>query len=333
MLSAFVLSCPLNSSRHLVTFRKGPSFVSKDVIRRERFSCMSMGKSSAAILTALAVSHCLIFQPPVLAAPEANAGNAPEIAVESVKEMKERSKRNSQMTDPTASGEFKSAKRLAILGNLGEAEAAYRRVTELVPDFAPGYSNLGNIYVARGSYEDAIKAYTTSNELAPLSNDSWLVLVNRGLVRLEVGDPRGALSDMNAAEKLAPKEKSVLAHRGQVWERMEKWDNALVDYGNALKDGNVQPFWFHYSLVLLQRNMPYEASGILNRLHASKYDTDEIRAAQAVVYWDRGLFDQAETAWSNVERPRSFTLKSLEERNWTPRAIEGMKGFRGKQFN
>ena len=54
---------------------------------------MSVAKTSAAVLTAFALSHSLVFQPPVLAAPDVNAEKSSEIAVESAKEMKERSKK------------------------------------------------------------------------------------------------------------------------------------------------------------------------------------------------------------------------------------------------
>jgi len=48
---------------------------------------------------------------------------------------------------------------LARRGYLGRAAAHFERVIELLPEFAGGYGNLGNVMYEQGKYEDAIRRY------------------------------------------------------------------------------------------------------------------------------------------------------------------------------
>ena len=48
---------------------------------------------------------------------------------------------------------------LARRGYLGRAAAHFERVIELLPEFAGGYGNLGNILYEQGKYPDAVRRY------------------------------------------------------------------------------------------------------------------------------------------------------------------------------
>jgi ligand-binding sensor domain-containing protein len=53
---------------------------------------------------------------------------------------------------------------LARRGYLGRAAAHFERVIELLPDFAGGYGNLGNILYEQGKYQEAVRRYEESLE-------------------------------------------------------------------------------------------------------------------------------------------------------------------------
>lgn len=292
-----------------------------------------MNKLGIAVAT-LAIAQTLTMRPLSLAAdiervvePEAVTFRA-EKRTESIEEQKKRSRTNTRVSGE-ASREFSRSVRSAASGDLQSAEEGYRRVIKLAPTFGPAYSNLGNLLVARGAYEEALAAYTSSLDLAPRANDSWLVHVNRGQVSLAMGDARSAMEDMNAAEGLSPKEPAVLANRGAIWEAMGKWDNALSDYRAALRGSVVQPFWMRYGLVLHQRGSSFEALGILNRVR-TKLENDDVYAAQAAIHFDRGEYEMAESAWSAVERPRLYENESFlrNDRKWPPKTVDALQRFR-----
>lgn len=299
--------------------------------------------AAAGIAAAIALSHVIATQTPILAAPVDAAPSAVEEKldvptasdIEStnskiVSEQKAQSRKNTRVSGE-ASQAFARATKMSASGDSIGAEAVYREVIAMAPTFAPARSNLGNLLVARGAYTEAIQAYTESLSLAPRAKDSWVVYVNRGTTRLAMGDVRMAIEDMNAAEKLTPGEPAVLANRGTAWESLGKWDNALRDYQGALRGSQIQPFWLRYALVLHERGRSVEALGILNRL-AAKVASDDVFAAQAAVHFDRGDISLAEGAWSSLERPRLYEKKQFltTDRRWPPKAVDAIVRFRGK---
>lgn len=335
MAIAFSPSAPLVSPR--LTARRASPNVCK---------CQAAGsvRAASAACAALLAAHALsipavaLAPPPAhaaaetatasVAAPAEESANAPPVE-ETPKEARARSIRNTR-TSGASSRLFSSAQRAAAAGDLQSAEFLYTELTETAPTFAPGFSNLGNILVARKSYAPAIERYSRALELAPAARDSWLIHVNRGAALLASGDARAALDDMNAADALEPKQAAILSNRGVVWEALKKYDNAARDYQNALDGNDVQPFWLRYGLVLFQKGMSFEALSVINRVNA-RFGGDDAAAAQAVVYFDRNDLGAAESAWSRVERPRLYeTTEFLAgERKWPPKAVEAMQRFRG----
>ena len=269
---------------------------------------------------------------PVSDSPEETVGDYPidpsSLPEEQQKVLKEQSKRNSRASGQVAQ-KFVAAKRAGEAGDLDSALDLYNEIIKLSPDFAPAYSNRGNIYVARKKFIAGKNDYDKCIRLAPLDNDSWVVYVNRGAVELELGDSTAALKDMNVAYNMKGGNEVVLSNRAGVYEILQKWDNAIRDYQGALKSNDIRPFWLRYGLVLFQRNKSFEALSILRRV-AARYDVGDVHAAMAVIYFDRGDLPEAESEWSRVDRPRLFESRDflVNERKWPPRAVEAMDNFR-----
>ncbi|CAN8061957.1 unnamed protein product [Agarophyton chilense] len=206
----------------------------------------------------------------------------------------------------------------------------YNALVEATPSFAPAYSNRANLLVARADFVRAERDYDCALQLAPLDSDAWLLYVNRGATRLALDRVDDALLDLNHAYALRGDDPTVLSNRANVYELLGKWDNAIRDYQNALKSNDVQPFWLRYALVLFQRNNSYEAISILKRVAARFPDVNDVHAALALVYYDRGDVAAAETEWSAVDRPRLFESNAFltQQRKWPPRAIKTLNNFR-----
>jgi tetratricopeptide (TPR) repeat protein len=122
------------------------------------------------------------------------------------------------------------------LGNLAESEAAFRRVTELAPDLAFGYYNLGHTLFLQGRYQVALSAYVEGQKRDPERNP---VQASRlALCRLAVGDGTGAIRDLQRAMSGLPRDYrqqlladtnsiawALLTHRPELpgWKQVNDW--------------------------------------------------------------------------------------------------------------
>ncbi|WP_341503847.1 tetratricopeptide repeat protein [Gallaecimonas sp. GXIMD4217] len=74
------------------------------------------------------------------------------------------------------------AERAYKMARLDDAEALYMQVVQAVPDYAPGWFRLGNIYTRTGRNDAAIQAYQRCIKLEPDNQKAWF---NLGLVRIK----------------------------------------------------------------------------------------------------------------------------------------------------
>jgi ligand-binding sensor domain-containing protein/tetratricopeptide (TPR) repeat protein len=89
---------------------------------------------------------------------------------------------------------------LARGGYLGQAAARFSRVIELLPAFAGGYSNLGNILYEQGKYQEAVKLYEESLR----REERPQVHVELALTWCELGDFAQAREHYRRAMALEP---------------------------------------------------------------------------------------------------------------------------------
>ena len=82
---------------------------------------------------------------------------------------------------------------LARQKRLDEAEAEYREVTRLRPDFAGGYEGLGVVYKWRGSLPEAIPLFRKAADLDPKYREAWCDLAG---ALATVGQTREALATL-----------------------------------------------------------------------------------------------------------------------------------------
>jgi Flp pilus assembly protein TadD len=90
---------------------------------------------------------------------------------------------------------------LAKNGYFGQAAARFRQVMDLAPQFAGGFSNLGNVMYEQGRYLDAVQYYTEALRLQPQSPE---VNVELALTYCEIGQFENARQYYRRAIELNP---------------------------------------------------------------------------------------------------------------------------------
>ena len=87
----------------------------------------------------------------------------------------------------------------ARLGQLAEAEAAYREAIDIDPHSAAAYNNLGGLYLSQGRAKEALEVIEEAAHLDPLGANT---LFNLGRAQLANGDEKGGHATLERAAKL-----------------------------------------------------------------------------------------------------------------------------------
>ncbi len=159
----------------------------------------------------------------------------------------------------------------AGLNQMDAARASMTRATEIAPDFAPAYAQLGNsyIFIDPKDFDRAVEYMTRLVELAPNEPNSHDLM----------GDAYRAQNDLIAARdsytraaELAPDDASPVQQRGHVNSFLGDFDAARADYDAsiALGRGNQKSsFAVYRALVSVHAGEPAAAVEELNQLVAA----------------------------------------------------------------
>jgi len=79
---------------------------------------------------------------------------------------------------------------------LPEAEAEFKKLTELAPDDPLGYANLGLTYLQGGRYEEAEKQLRRARELDPSNSETGLALAKLYMVTRRPAEARATLEQL-----------------------------------------------------------------------------------------------------------------------------------------
>ena len=116
---------------------------------------------------------------------------------------------------------------LQQVGRNDEALVAYTESARLDPFSARAFTNRAAIYLESDRYNEAAADLSRALDLDPMRLEAWL---NRGFARFQVGDLNGALEDVNRSLEVHPGYGWGLHLRGQVYEAMTRYEDALADY-------------------------------------------------------------------------------------------------------
>jgi tetratricopeptide (TPR) repeat protein len=199
-----------------------------------------------------------------------------------------------------------------------------------------------------GSLSDADESYSRSiglcqKQLEELGDqtfgvrrcdDLYLLLLNRGSVRLNNGMAREALQDLEQADRLRGKPDAViLQNRARARELNSLYSGADRDYTVAISmtSNEVAPFWLRSGLVKFQLGERLGAMDLIRRVENRFPEAPEVRAALAAMLWEKGDQDGARRKF--LEIPNQARLKFSDTApngymkatiSWPPAMIENI---------
>jgi len=240
---------------------------------------------------------------------------------------------------------FAQGRALESQGNMAAAQRLYGKVTLMAPRFIYGWSNLGNTQVALGTLEPAEDSYTQAislcqeaideNENNQLGvkrcDDLYLLLLNRGSLRLNNNRIKDALNDLSRASALRNRPDAIIAQNlARAKELNGMYAAADKDYNLAISmtAGEVNPFWLRSALVKYQLGDIKGGFDLLKRVENRFPEATEVRAAYATFLAANG--DQIEAQRKYLEIPDRQRLKYVDSdylKNtiaWPPAAIDGL---------
>lgn len=117
------------------------------------------------------------------------------------------------------------------LGELSDAEKAFRTVTELNPFFEDGFRNLGVSLEGQGKLDEAIDAYQRAIEIKP---DSFETYYNLGNAQKTNGRVQEAIEAFNMALSLNPDYFEAYLNLGSMLHEHDRFAEAISAYNKAL---------------------------------------------------------------------------------------------------
>ncbi len=204
---------------------------------------------------------------------------------------------------------FNEGRALEAQGNILAAQRLYIKVTKISPRFIYAWSNLGNTLVAQGELQDAEQTYSKAINLCEENlkeaeesfgvkrcDDLYLLLLNRGSVRLNNGMPKEALSDLQKANTLrARPDAIILQNLARAQELNSFYAQSDKSYTTAISmtANEVNPFWLRSSMVKYQLGDVNGAMDLMKRVENRFPEAPEVRAAYAVLLLAKGDEDAA----------------------------------------
>ena len=204
---------------------------------------------------------------------------------------------------------FNEGRALEAQGNILAAQRLYIKVTKVSPRFIYAWSNLGNTLVAQGELNDADNTYSKAIDLCEENlkeaeesfgvkrcDDLYLLLLNRGSVRLNNGMPKEALSDLQRANTLRARPDAViLQNLARAQELNSFYAQSDKSYTTAISmtANEVNPFWLRSSMVKYQLGDVNGAMDLMKRVENRFPEAPEVRAAYAVLLLAKGDEDAA----------------------------------------
>mmetsp|Transcript_9705 Transcript_9705/g.14204 ORF Transcript_9705/g.14204 Transcript_9705/m.14204 type:complete len:391 (-) Transcript_9705:288-1460(-) len=230
-----------------------------------------------------------------------------------------------------------------LQGNIAAAQRIFAKVTKMSPRFIYGWSSLGNTQVALGALDPAEDSYSTSINLCledrekeaqfgvRRCEDLYMLLLNRGSLRLNNGMAKEALTDLEQADELRGKPDAViLQNRARARELNGMYAGADRDYTVAISmtSNEVSPFWLRSALVKFQLGEKIGAFDLLRRVENRFPEAPEVRAAVAAMLAAKGDKEGAQRKY--LEIPDKARLKFVDDSylkekiSWPPAMIDSL---------
>ena len=174
---------------------------------------------------------------------------------------------------------------LLELGRYGESIKAFEAALTIAPDLAGTNYNLGLAWEGLGQLENALHNYTRAIELEPHDGEAYF---RRGGIYFATEQFENTIEDVTKAIELhqdANGEAAIGPYlaRGLALHRLERYDEALADYGQALAGGPREACeaYFYRALVFIDKGEAFPARADLQAFLTLTPDAASLQAEQA----------------------------------------------------
>jgi tetratricopeptide (TPR) repeat protein len=180
------------------------------------------------------------------------------------------------------------------------AIADYSQAIQLDPDYAPVYSDRGNVYSDKKDYDRAIADYSQAIRLNPNFVEAYS---ERGSAYNGKKDYDRAIADYDQAIRLDPNFVTAYNNRGNAYNDKKDYDRAIADYDQAIR---LDP---DYAAVYTNRGAAYNGKNDYDRAIADLNQAIRLDPDYALAYNNRGDaykgkkdYDRAITDYSQAIR-------------------------------
>jgi len=155
--------------------------------------------------------------------------------------------------------------------NYAEAITRFSTLITMDPNRIEAYHNRGASYLKTGDYKNALADYdralallekregAVQGSFSPSSQEAQSeragLLFGRGIVLVQSGKPEAAVADFTKALAAGYDPATIYANLGNARFKMKEFNNALIEYGKAIKaDSTRADFYYQRGLVLEEVN-------------------------------------------------------------------------------
>ncbi|MBF0522705.1 MAG: tetratricopeptide repeat protein [Candidatus Omnitrophica bacterium] len=164
-------------------------------------------------------------------------------------------------------------------GDLMQAAEYLTKASQLDPDFADSYFNLGTVYVrmalvtkAKEFYLKANKCFTKAIEIEPDYVDAY---DNLGVSYLRAGDLVNALKSLSQAIQLDSNDANAYYNRALVYEKYGDIDKAIRDYREAIRCNPA------FRKAYERRGMAFQKKGLMGYAEADFKIAEKLRSKKS----------------------------------------------------
>ncbi len=176
-------------------------------------------------------------------------------------------------------------------GRRDEAEAAYRRATEVEPKWITPWANLASIYQAVDRWADAERMWRQALAVQP-EDPSALSGLAQALTLL--GERTEAIAILQRAEKVKPVSVDDWRALGAAYFNLNQWRPAVENYERATSlDASQASDWIHLGNAYFALRQREAARNAYTRAEAIERDHPALLNALARLHGDAGNFELA----------------------------------------
>ena len=213
-------------------------------------------------------------------------------------------------------------------GDFIQAEKDWSLFLNDNPDDPAALSNRGNVRLALGDPQAAIRDQTNAIEISPEDLDPYL---NRGIAEEALKLWEDASNDYNYVLKKNPKDVSALYNLGNVMGSMDNWVEAKRLFAQAASSNNSLAMASSSEALAIYQLGDMELAEKKIRILIRKYPLfADARAALSAILWCKGLSGEAESNWAAAAgldiryREKDWLLNI---RRWPPKPTNDLIAF------